>query len=311
MIYLLYGTLVPLIDDYINSIIKKEKIDNFNIIKYDNINDINKITDDANTFSLFDSKKIIIVNINEIFTGKKVEDTTNLEKYIDNFNNNTILIFRVNEEKLDMRKKIYKLINKKGIIKEFNKISNLNSYVKKLFSNYSITNETINLLIKRTFTNSNNLNNLNNEIEKLKLYKIDNKVITNKDIIECTVEKININIFAFIDNIISKNKKEIIRIYKELIKNGEEAIKIIILLSNQFRLIYQAKILYNKGYTEDDIAQILHVKRYPVHLAIQKGYNYDNDVLIENISKLANLDIKIKSGEVDKNMALELYLLNI
>ena len=61
--------------------------------------------------------------------------------------------------------------------------------------------------------------------------------------------------------------------YKELLKIGEEPIKIIVLLANQFRLMYQSKLLTSKGYSEDDIASLLHVKRYPVHLAIQKSYH--------------------------------------
>ena len=64
---------------------------------------------------------------------------------------------------------------------------------------------------------------------------------------------------------------------------------------------------YSKGYTEEDIATKLHSKRYPVHLAIQKGYKYSSDALLNNLEELADLDIKIKSGEIDKNLALELF----
>ena len=44
-----------------------------------------------------------------------------------------------------------------------------------------------------------------NEAEKIKIYKINDKIITDKDIIDCTHEHIDINIFKFIDNIINKN----------------------------------------------------------------------------------------------------------
>lgn len=308
MIYLLYGTLESLITDYINKIITKHKINDLNISKY-NINDnLTDIIEDANTLSLFDDKKIIIINNNTLFVGKKSVDTTNLEKYIINSNPNTILIFVVSEEKLDTRRKLYKTIKEKGEIFEFNKLPNINTYVKDLFSGYTITNDSINLLIKRV---GNDLNRLKQEIEKIKIYKINDKIITEVDIIDCTIEKIDINIFNFIDNIIRKNKSETIKTYKELLKIGEEPIKIIVLLANQFRLMYQSKLLTSKGYSEDDIASLLHVKRYPVHLAIQKSYHYNKEVLIDNLEQLADLDIKIKSGEIDKNLALELFLLRL
>ena len=308
MIYLLYGTLDALINDYINKIIKKENIADINISKYNEDDLISNIIEDASTISLFDDKKVIIVNNELLFSSKKSIDTTELEKYIENYNPNTILIFTVFSDTVDSRRKLYKLIKEKGKIEEFNKITNINSYVRKLFNGYNISYNTINLFIKRV---GNDLNSLSNEAEKIKIYKINDKIITDNDIINCTHEKIDINIFKFIDNIINKNKKESITTYKEMLKVGEEPIKIIVMLANQFRLMYQAKILTSKGYTEEDIANLLHSKKYPVHLAIQKGYRYTSDVLLKHLEELADLDIKIKSGEIDKNLALELFLLRI
>ena len=308
MIYLLYGTLDALINDYINKIIKKENIADINISKYNEDDLIANIIEDASTISLFDDKKVIIINNELLFSSKKSIDTTELEKYIENYNPNTILIFTVFSDTVDSRRKLYKLIKEKGKIEEFNKITNINSYVRKLFNGYNISYNTINLFIKRV---GNDLNSLSNEAEKIKIYKINDKIITDNDIINCTHEKIDINIFKFIDNIINKNKKESITTYKEMLKVGEEPIKIIVMLANQFRLMYQAKILTSKGYTEEDIANLLHSKKYPVHLAIQKGYRYTSDVLLKHLEELADLDIKIKSGEIDKNLALELFLLRI
>ena len=308
MIYLLYGTLDALINDYINKIIKKENIADINISKYNEDDLIANIIEDASTISLFDDKKLIIVNNELLFSSKKSIDTTELEKYIENYNPNTILIFTVFSDTVDTRRKLYKIIKEKGKVEEFNKITNINSYVRKLFNGYNINYNTINLFIKRV---GNDLNSLSNEAEKIKIYKIDDKIITDKDIIDCTHEKIDINIFKFIDNIINKNKKESITTYKEMLKVGEEPIKIIVMLANQFRLMYQAKILTSKGYTEEDIANLLHSKKYPVHLAIEKGYRYTSDTLLKHLEELADLDIKIKSGEIDKNLALELFLLRI
>lgn len=308
MIYLLYGTLDVLITDYIQKIISKYKIDDLNISKYNANDNLEDIIEDANTISLFGDKKLIIINNDNLFVGKKSVNTTNLENHIINSNPNTILIFIVNEEKLDTRRKLYKNIQTKGKIIEFNKITNINTYIKKIFDGYTITGDSINLLIKRV---GSDLNHLKNEIEKIKVYKIDDKIISEKDIIDCTMEKVDINIFNFIDSIVKKNKSETIKIYKELLKIGEEPIKIIVLLGNQFRLMYQAKLFTNKGYSEDDIASLLQVKRYPVHLAIQKSYRYSKEILIDNLEQLADLDIKIKSGEIDKNLALELFLLRL
>ena len=143
------------------------------------------------------------------------------------------------------------------------------------------------------------------------IYKINDKLITDNDILECTREKIDINIFSFIDSIVNKDKYNSLKSYKEMIRIGEEPIKIIVMLSNQFRLMYQTKMLRKKGYNEDDISSILNVKKYPVHLAIQKSMKYTDSILLKYLEELADLDIKIKSGEIDKNFALELFLIKL
>ena len=199
-------------------------------------------------------------------------------------------------------------MKEKGSIKDFNTPTNINSYVSKLFNDYKIDNNCINLLIKRV---GNNLNILKEEVDKLKIYKIDDKIINKEDIINLTNKNIDTNIFTFIDNIINKNKNDALNTYKEMLKLNEEPIKIIIMLANKFRLMYQACELSKNGYSIDDIATKLNSKRFPVQLAIEKGYRYDSKILLKNLEALADLDTNIKMGLVDKEIALELFILKL
>ena len=313
MIYLLYGEEQLFINNELNKIISDNDIDDVNISRY-NLEEVllKDILDDANTTSLFGDKKLIIIDNSYIFirTTKKVieQDTDILINYINNPNPDTILIFIINNDKIDSVKKICKLIKEKGSIKEFNTPTNINSYVSKLFDDYKIDNNSINLLIKRVGTN---LNILKEEVDKLKIYKIDDKAITREDIINLTNKNIDTNIFTFIDNIINKNKNDALNTYREMLKLNEEPIKIIIMLANKFRLMYQACELSKKGYSIDDIADKLNSKRYPVQLAIEKGYRYDSKILLNNLEALADLDTNIKMGLVDKEIALELFILKL
>ena len=313
MNYLFYGEEQLLINNEIEKMINDNKIDDFNISKY-NLEEtlLKDIIEDANTTSLFSDKKLIIVDNSYIFirTTKKVieQDTDLLMEYLNNANPDTIIVFIINNDKLDSVKKICKLMKEKGSIKEFNTPTNINNYVFKLFDNYKIDNNNINLLTKRV---GNNLNILKEEIDKLKLYKIDDKTINKEDIINLTNKNIDLNIFTFIDNIINKNKNDALNTYKEMLKLNEEPIKIIIMLANKFRLMYQACELSKKGFPIDDIATKLNAKRYPVQLALEKGYRYDSEVLLHHLDELANLDSNIKMGLVDKEIALELFILKL
>ncbi len=307
MVYLIYGTIEYLIDDYVNKLLVDNKLDDINVIKYNLENNLSTIIDDANTMPLFSNKKAIIVNACNLFSTKGL-DTSLLEDYLNNYNPYTLLFLISKTSTIDSRRKIYKLIKQKGKIVEFNKNVNLFEFVKNHLKDYQITNETINFFLNRV---GNDLVNIANEIDKLKIFKVDDKLITNNDIINLISEHIDTNIFKFIDYIISKNKNMAIKMYHEMLILNEEPIKIIVLLANQFRLMYQVKIFLKKGYTEENIANTLNMKRYPVYLAIQSSYKYEEDVLLNNLEALADLDIKIKSGEINKDIALELYLLSL
>ena len=311
MNYLLYGKELFLIDKEIKNIINKNRIEEINISKYDlELNTLNEILDDANTVSLFSNNKLIIVENAFIFSrvqNKKIVNVEMLENYLKN-TNDTIIIFINNNEKIDSVKKIVKLIKENGVIKEFNPSKNINSIIKNMFDNYKISDSSINLLIDRV---GNNLELLYQEVEKLKIYKIDDKIITNEDIEDVVVENISVDIFKFVDDIINKNKKEAIKTYKELLKLNEEPIKIIALLASKFRLMYQANKLAKKGYTEESISEILKVHKYPVHLAILAGYKYSSEILLKYLNDLADLDIGIKMGKKDKELALELFILSL
>ena len=75
--------------------------------------------------------------------------------------------------------------------------------------------------------------------------------------------------------------------------------------------MYQVKQLYLNGYTENNIASILKIHPYRVKLAAQNSKKYDSDILLNYISKLANLDINIKNGKIDKKLGLELFIISL
>ena len=305
MVYLLYGTNDFAIQKEIEKITKD--FDKMNISKHDlTEDDIKDVISDAETFSMFADNKVVIAENATIFTSSGNGDLEILENYLADINPNTILIFTINEEKIDERKKITKKIKKDYKLISFNQNETPNSLVRNLLNGYNITSSNINLLIDRVGTNPLILEN---EVNKIKLYK-DDKTVTKEDIINLTTKRPEIDIFKLIDDIVMKNKDEALEIYNEMLKVNEEPLKIVILLASQFRLMYQAKELAKKGYSEKNISEVLKVHPYRVKLALQKGKKYKVETLLNYLNALADIDIAIKTGKTDKNLALELFLLN-
>ena len=75
MNYLLYGTEPFLIEQELKKIIKKHKIEDISITKYDlSIDSLKAILDDSMTVSLFEENKMIVVNNSNIFNRGKNDD---------------------------------------------------------------------------------------------------------------------------------------------------------------------------------------------------------------------------------------------
>lgn len=308
MNYIFYGTEQFLIDNEIKKLINENQINDFSITKYDlEVDDLNSIILDASTVSLFSEKKLILCSNAIIFaSGKKEINTEPLEKYLKNSNENTILIFII--ETIDERKKIVKEFKTKGKALEFKTLDNVYDIVKRFFNDYKIDSNNLNLLISRV---GKNIQMLENEAEKLKNYKINDKIILAEDIINLTNEKISTDVFELIDNIVLGNKEKALTIYSELLKYNKEPIQFIIMLANQVRTIFQAKTLLKEGHSEKEIATILGAHPFYIKQILKKGIKYDNKDLLKYLSKLADIDYNIKTGKIKKDIALEIFIMEI
>ena len=312
MLYLLYGTENYLIKKEIDKILDTNSIEKINVSEYNlEIDNFKDIIEDANTISLFADKKAIIVNNSYIFTGKNVKNDNDPELFLDYFKNinpDSIIIFTVDSEKLDERKKLVKEIKKNGTVKDFNKKNDLTAILKNMFEDYNVSIQDIRFMIDRC---GNNLDILSQEVNKIKIYKDTDKNITKEDIINLTSKNIDIDIFGFVDTIVNKNKNKALEIYKEMLINGEEPIKILVILANQFRIIYQAKELYRQGYSGNDIATMIGIHPYRIKLALEKARDYNSDTLLKYLEKLADLDYDIKVGNIESSLGLEMFILSI
>lgn len=310
-IYLLYGCDQSLIDNKVKNIINS--VNDYDIIKYDMNNcEINDLVNEISMPSLFKKNKLLLVNNCSFFNSNKADNTEELEKYLNNLDKSIIIIFTNICEKIDNRKKITKLISKIGEVIELKKgdrnyiKSYLEDYIKE--NNFKCDSFTINSLIDNVGVN---LNILLNEIDKLFMYKKEDKIITITDIEKMTIKNIEDDIFKLTDYIIKKDKKNCFKLYNDFKKNNYDDSYLIGLLASQFRFLLSVKMLSNKGKSKDEITSILAVHPYRVKIAINNLYNYSLKDLINNIDGLFRLDKDIKTGLVNKNVAMELFLANL
>ncbi len=311
MINVLYGIQSDLIENYIEDFVKKNKLNN--IIKYD-YNDINidTVIEEASYLDLFGDKKLIILYNCKFLTSEETLDNKYFEDYINNQNQVNYLFLITNNENLDERKKIVKLLRKSCEVKEFNKFNEYDAYkyVSELFKDdgYLIEEKAIKEIVSRL---SSNIGMIKNEVDKLKLYKLDDKNIVLNDVLEITSILPEDNVFKIVDALINNNKEEIFKLYNDFKLIGVDEIALIALIANQFRFMYQVKVLLNDGKNKNEIVSLLKSHPYKTEITMKKVSNYSEEKLLDILYNLSLIDVSVKTGKVDKGYALENFFLNL
>lgn len=314
--YLIYGNDNFLIKNNIKKIINSKESVSPSVIYYNmEETSIEQVIEELNTFDLFENIKIVICEKSIFLSSEGKKDQYNTDvliEYLEKAVNDNILILTL-EGELDERKKIVKDVKKLCNVVKHDKLKDYEiiDVVAKKFqmAGYKINKDVISLLISRT---GNDLGIINNEIQKLFMYKLDEKIITNEDVLELVPKRIEDNIFDLVDAVVERKKDKIFELYAGLTNYyGEEQTKILIMIANQFRLMLQCKILNSEGLSESDIAKELKIHPYRVKLAIQKSKNIEIETLTKYLNDLAILDLNIKSGKTNKDMGLELFFLNM
>lgn len=307
-LYLISTTDKITISQKINEL--KEKNKDAELVEYDLQEvSVDRIIEDLDTYNFLASKKIV-VGYNAFFLSSDKNkssvphDLDKLQKYIENPNVDNILILVTDE--VDKRKKITSLLFKSAIVIE--KTSDIHSLIKKSLEDYKMDFKTEKLLLEYC---QNDNERVFNEIEKLKLLKMDSKEITEEDIKEIVMKNLDDNIFHLVDSILNGDKKYAFMLYQNFLLHGEQITTIIRILANKIRLIYQVKILLKDGNSDQKISKLLGVHEYPVKLAREKGYSYNENKLLSYLEKLTNLDYEIKSGQTKGQVEFEMLLAEI
>ena len=309
-VYVINGESYFLINEEISKIIKDSK----NITTFDlNINTLEDVIIEAGYYSIFQEDKYIIVkNANFFGSSKLSEDDTNLlMNYLDNPQDNTIIIFVCNE-KLDLRKKITKLVKDKYSLKVINnlKVYEIENRLKMYFqkNKMSIDEDSLKYII------SNSLNNYDlimMEVEKLILYYNKPSNISYNDVLKISARNINTNNFLLVDAIVNNDLEKSLELYNDLKIMKVEPTVLISLIARDFRIMYNIKTMLNDNINEYTIMNELGLMDWQLNKYLQKVFPYKLEELKNVLIDLADLDLNIKNGKVDRFIGLELFILNM
>ncbi len=304
-VILVHGEEPLLCDEYIKGILPNDPM---SVEKYDMREvSIVDVLMDSSQGSLFGSDdKIIILNDCFFLGSEKALSDKEMEfvtEFINNKENTTTIAFRYS--KLDKRKKLVKALIKSSEVFEGNPIKYPQKWISERAKGYGLTLDNM-AVDKMVVEIGTNLYLLDNELKKvLNRYPSEKKITADmlNDVLSRTLES---DIFKLLDRIMYRQASAV-DLLADLLMTGNEPIQILMLIARQLRMMEQIKIAEITGHSVQQFLTAVHP--YALQKAREQSEDYTLSDIQSKMEQVADLDLKMKRGQVDKVIALETLIL--
>lgn len=320
-LYLCYGTEKYQISEFTERLTEQlVDLDNreFAVVHMDlSETPVEVMVEEAETLPFLVERKLVIVQAAPLFAagkeGGKIEhDVDKLLAYMGNPAEYSVILFIVNNEKLDERKKTVKTVKAAGQVIPFMPLgaSELVQWVVREAGKRKcrILPQAAEALIASSGVQ---MSVLSGELDKLSLYAGKDGEITSAAVEQLVAKTTEQNVFAMVEDIANLKLDRAMNTFYELLKQKEEPIKIAALIARQFRIMLQVKELGKLSYSQQQIASQLGLHPYAVKIAGEQARKFSQADLSLALSRLAQLDFEMKSGSIDKVLGIEMFLLRL
>ena len=280
------------ISEYIENNILAEEERGFNqMVLYGKEVTVDDIIGNAKRYPMMADRQVVIVK--EVQHLARTID--NLSAYVDNPQPTTVLVLCYKYSKLDKRKKLYKSVQKYGVLFESKKLyeNQVSDWIRKILQGrgYQITAKAAILLVEFLGTD---LSRIDKELEKLQLVVPKEKEITPSDIEEHIGISKDFNNFELKKAIGERNVVKATRIILYFAQNPKDNpfVVTISLLHNFFSQLLQYHGL--SDHSPKNVASALRINPYFVNEFNTAAKNYPMKKTSHIISQLRELDLKGK-----------------
>ena len=237
-----------------------------------------------------------------------------LAEYLDRIPEETTLLFY--EREADSRGKLYKAIEKKGLVVDFvhPDEKTLEQWIMRRLEagNRAILTSAYNLF---RFYTGDNMEHIANELEKLISYtegrepgKTGNIEIIGEDVEQICIAQIEHEIFRLTNAMTAGDQKKTLDLYYEMLARNEAPMRIFALISRQFNQLYQMRLLRDQGYMVDRIAEKLKMNPYAVQKNLEPATRFETETLRRAVEDCADAETRIKTGKLQDRLAVEMLL---
>ena len=207
-----------------------------------------------------DGMLVVFENLWDLTTVKKSvlndKQLTRLEHFLDHPLESTQVIF-IFHGKLDGKRRIVKKLKKIAFDLEATDLKS-NELTQYFVSDSGLQPNIVNLIIEKS---NANFAIIRQNIEMVKTYA-DGRAITPDDVQAAVPKSLSDNIFDLTELILKSKLVDARALVADLVLQGEDEIKLLSILTTNFRLYFQIKLLLDKHYTDRQLVEFLKINPY-------------------------------------------------
>lgn len=261
------------------------------------------------SISLFAERSVVVLDqATFLLSNAKVKhDISGLEAYLGNPVPERVLILRVRAEKLDERKKIVKQLKKYPLLpfttpKDDDALRTLEQVSQE--QGHKVARNALQELWRRC----QSIARSEVELTKLVTYAGNRQVELN-DVVELVSPPLEDNVFTWIDGVVKGNVQDTFRSLADVQTAGYDVFALLSLMVRQFRIMWYARVLGDKGYTQAQVAKEVGAHPYAVKMASVQARSLSPQTMERILLTIADAEYWVKSGKWDANQALEYIVL--
>ena len=265
--------------------------------------DVKEVIDLSETMPFFANRRLIVFENTGFFKSAGAE----LADYIKEMPDTTYYLFV--ESEVDKRSKLYKSVQAKGRAVELGvqDEGTLKRWIagKMRDEKKQISEQSIVYFLGKVGTD---MENITKELEKLFCYTLDRETITREDVDAVCVTQISNHIFDMVNAVTEKKQRRALELYYELLALKEPPMRILFLMTRQYRLLYQVKQFQQKGYARKEIAAKAGLHPFAVGKYMDQAKLLKNVELLGILEDAADLEERVKTGLLTDTLAVEIFI---
>lgn len=251
---------------------------------------------------------------NDVKDSREATYADLLNSYLDLQTSKTpdsILVFLT--PRVDRRKRLYKLIDKKGIVVECNPLKSeaLATWIQNKVTQLGKKIER-SALERLLLAGEQNLHYFSSELEKYSTYLGENeKNITAQTVDQLFSGDIQGDIFKLTDALAEGNPAKAHELLELLLRRREKPLQIFFMITRHYRLLLQAFCLLEEGMPQAGFAAAMEVHPFVARKLREQAGSARGQVLEDILIALQKTDLQIKTGRSEPSQALKLVLSKI